>query len=61
MLDGYFAIYPRARLYILDDQGGLQRHMIAYVGDRLARDRRRLSDLVSEGQTVFIFQALSGG
>jgi molybdopterin synthase sulfur carrier subunit len=61
VLDGYFAAYPRSRRYILDDQGGLRRHMIAFVGDRPAKDRVRLSDPVAEGQTVFIFQALSGG
>jgi len=61
VLENYFAAYPRARRYILDDQGAVQRHMIVFVGDYPAKDRERLSDPVRDGQTVFIFQALSGG
>jgi len=61
VLDGYFAKWPRARRYILDDQNGVQRHVVVFVGDHPVSDRQGLSDLVGEGQTIFVFQALSGG
>lgn len=61
VLDNYFAAHPRARRYILDDQGAVQRHVVVFVGERPVTDRQRLSDPVGEEQTVFVFQALSGG
>jgi sulfur-carrier protein len=59
-LDAYFAGHPRARRYILDDQGALQRHVNVFVDGEPVRDRRALSDTVSDA-TVFVLQALSGG
>ena len=61
VLDRVFAIEPRLRSYILDDQDRVRRHVAIYVnGDRIA-DRERLSDPVGVGDEVFVFQALSGG
>lgn len=51
----------RARGYVLDDQGGLRKHMTIFVDGRLIRDRARLSDPVGEASTIYVFQALSGG
>jgi len=61
VLDNYFALHPRARRYILDDQGAVQRHVVVFVGDHPVTDRRRLTDRVKDEQVVFVFQALSGG
>lgn len=47
--------------YVLDDQGGLRRHVHLAVNDALVVDRKTLSDRVQDGGTVYIFQALSGG
>ena len=61
VLDGYFAGNPRARSYVLDDQGALRRHMAVYVDGAIIRDRERLGDAVKPDSTVHVFQALSGG
>ncbi|MDX2287607.1 MAG: MoaD/ThiS family protein [Hyphomicrobiaceae bacterium] len=61
VLDALFAANPRARGYVLDDQGGLRRHMTIFLGGRLIVDRSGLSDPVGEDDTLYIFQALSGG
>ena len=61
VLDNYFALHPRARRYILDDQGAVQRHVVVFVGDRPITDRQQLTDTVTDEQIVFVFQALSGG
>jgi molybdopterin converting factor small subunit len=61
VLDHVFAVEPRLRSYILDDQDRVRRHVAIYVnGDRIA-DRERLSDPVGDDDEVFVFQALSGG
>ena len=61
VLDQVFAVEPRLRSYILDDQDRVRRHVAIYVnGDRIA-DRERLSDPVGDDDEVFVFQALSGG
>jgi sulfur carrier protein ThiS len=61
VLDAGFADNTRARSYVLDDQGGLRRHMIVFVNGQAVRDRATLSDPVPEGAEVYVMQALSGG
>jgi sulfur-carrier protein len=56
-----FAEEPRLRGYILDDQGGLRRHLAVFVDGRPVRDRRRLSDAVESDSRIYVVQALSGG
>ena len=61
VLDAVFAQNPRLRGYVLDDQGGLRRHMMIFVdGDQLV-DRERLSDAVKPSSEIYVMQALSGG
>jgi molybdopterin synthase sulfur carrier subunit len=60
-LDAAFAIYPAARGYVLDDQGGLRKHVVVFVNDQMIADRERLSDAVEPNGEIFVFQALSGG
>jgi len=61
VLDNVFASNPQARSYVLDDQAALRRHVTIFVDGRAVRDRARLSDRVTAGSTVYVFQALSGG
>jgi sulfur-carrier protein len=56
-----FADEPRLRGYILDDQGGLRKHLSVFVDGRPVRDRRRLTDAVSTDSRIYVVQALSGG
>ena len=56
-----FAEEPRLRGYILDDQGGLRRHLSVFIDGRPLRDRRRLSDAVETDSRIYVVQALSGG
>ncbi len=59
-LEQVFALEPRLRGYLLDDQGMLRRHMAVFVNGNRVKDRRTLADPVSEGE-VAVLQALSGG
>ena len=61
VLDTVFAANPRARSYVLDDQGSLRKHMAVFVDGRLIRDRARLSDAVAADASIHVMQALSGG
>lgn len=60
-LDAYFAMHPNVRSYVLDEQHMLRRHVVVFIGDAQARDRKTLSDPVLLDQPIFIMQALSGG
>jgi molybdopterin converting factor small subunit len=61
VLDAVFSRNPRARGYVLDDQGELRVHMVVFVNGEQVRDRRGLSDAVPENGEVYVMQALSGG
>ncbi len=61
VLDQVFAGNERARGYVLDDQGGLRRHMIVFVNGEAVHDRTKLSDRVTDGAELYVMQALSGG
>jgi molybdopterin converting factor small subunit len=61
VLENVFARSPRARGYVLDDQSALRKHMIIFVDGHAVRDRAGLTDPVSESDTIYVFQALSGG
>jgi molybdopterin synthase sulfur carrier subunit len=61
VLDNLFAGNPRARSYVLDDQGALRKHMTIFIDGDMIRDRVRLSDPVTMTSQIYVFQALSGG
>ena len=52
---------PGIGYYICDERGRLRTHVNVFVGTRMVRDRRGLSDPVEAGGDVHILQALSGG
>ncbi|MGN6315891.1 MoaD/ThiS family protein [Trinickia sp.] len=60
-LSAAFTEEPRLRGYILDDQGGLRKHLSIFVDGNPVRDRRHLSDAVTQDSRIYVVQALSGG
>ena len=54
-------IAPGFTDYLLDEQGALRRHVNLCINDNFVVDRKTLSDRVQDKDTLFIFQALSGG
>jgi sulfur-carrier protein len=61
VLDAVFAANPRLRGYVLDDQGRLRHHVVAFVDGEQVRDRVGLADPVGARAEVAVMQALSGG
>jgi molybdopterin synthase sulfur carrier subunit len=60
-LDAYFETVPRARSYILDDQGRLRKHVAVFIDGELLTDKRDLGRNVSPDSEIYVMQALSGG
>ena len=60
-LDDAFAINPRLRGYILDDQGHLRANVVVFIDGRRCLDRVALADALEPGSQVYVLQALSGG
>ncbi len=56
-----FSIQDRLGTYVLDDQGGLRKHMTILVDGQRIRDIEKLSDKVGPASEVWVMQALSGG
>ena len=54
-------IAPGFSDYVLDEHGALRRHVILSINGTVVIDRKTLSDRVQDDETVYIFQALSGG
>ncbi len=61
VLEHAFAVQPKLRGYLLDDQGRLRQHVTIFVNGETLRDRARQSDAVRDADEIFVFQALSGG
>lgn len=47
--------------YIIDERGALRRHVKLCINTTIVVDRKALSDKLKEEDTLFVFQALSGG
>lgn len=61
VLGRYFARHPAVRTYVLDDAGALRRHVTVFVDNDQVAHRDAASAVVTDGTTVHVFQALSGG
>lgn len=60
-LDAAFAVNPRLRGYVLDDQGHLRANVVVFIDGKRSSDRSGLSDSLGPDSTVHVLQALSGG
>ena len=61
ILDEVEATYPRARSYLLDEQGKLRGHVNIFIDGNMINDRTGLTDPFSADSEIYIMQALSGG
>lgn len=60
-LQAVFAQHPALRSYVVDDQGAVRTHVVVFADGMAIKDRKVLSDAVSETSEIFVMQALSGG
>ena len=61
ILEAAFTLEPRLRGYVLEDDGGLRKHMNIFLNGQQIDDRQELSDAVEDSDELYIMQALSGG
>ena len=60
-LEEAFAINPRLRGYVLDDQGHVRPNVVVFIDGRRSEDRVRLADALAPDSRVHVMEALSGG
>ncbi len=60
-LDAAFALNPRLRGYVLDDQGHLRANVVVFIDGLRCHDRIALNDALRPHSQVHVLQALSGG
>ena len=53
--------YPGIKDYLIDDQGTLRKHVNIFINGEIIKDRKKLTDPITEKDEVYIIQALSGG
>lgn len=60
-LEAAFAVNPRLRGYVLDDQGHVRPNVVVFIDGRRCDDRVHLTDPLQPHSRVHVMQALSGG
>ena len=60
-LEAAFAVNPRLRGYVLDDQGHLRPYVAVFIDGRRCAERVLLADPLRPDSQVHVLQALSGG
>lgn len=60
-LEAAFALNPRLRGYVLDEQGHMRANVVAFIDGRRCQDRVALDDALQPDSSVYVLQALSGG
>ena len=60
-LEAAFAVNPRLRGYVLDDQAHVRANVVVFIDGRRSDDRISLADALQPDSRVHVMQALSGG
>ncbi len=60
-LEAAFAVNPRLRGYVLDDQQHLRLNVVIFIDGERCDERRLLAQPLRPDSTVHVLQALSGG
>jgi sulfur-carrier protein len=60
-LESVFALHPRLRGYLLDDQSHLRANVVVFVDGKRCHDRKALADPLTPYSRVHVLHALSGG
>ena len=53
--------YPGIKSYLLDEHGGLRRHVNIFIDGNMIGNRKMPNDTFTTNSEIYIIQALSGG
>jgi sulfur-carrier protein len=60
-LDTAFQAAPALRGYVLDEQGGVRKHVAVFINARMIASRSELDLPLAKDDKVMVIQALTGG
>ncbi len=60
-LDDAIAQYPALKTHVLDDKGGLRRHMNVFVNDTHIRELKGLKTKLEDTDRIVLLASISGG
>ncbi|MGE0830114.1 MAG: MoaD/ThiS family protein [Hyphomonadaceae bacterium] len=60
-LAGAFAAHPPLKSYLLDDQGGVRKHIAIFIDGAMIPRASALDHSVAADTEIYVLQALSGG
>jgi sulfur-carrier protein len=60
-LDAAFQAAPALRGYVLDEQGGVRKHVAVFINARMIASRSELDLPLAKDDKVMVIQALTGG
>jgi sulfur-carrier protein len=60
-LEAAFAVNPKLRGYVLDDQQHLRANVVCFIDGRRCTERVALADPLRSDSRIHVLQALSGG
>ena len=60
-LDAMIDAQPALRVHVFDETGGLRQHVLCFVNDTNSRWLESMEAPLSDGDTIRIIQAVSGG
>lgn len=61
VLHAALASAPELTHYVLDDQGHIRKHVAVFVNKTMVLDRQNLDQMLTNGDSVLVIQALTGG
>lgn len=61
VLDTALLAAPELAHYVFDDQGHIRKHVAVFVNKTMLLDRQNLTQTLTDGDSVLVIQALTGG
>jgi len=61
VLHAALAAAPGLSHYVLDDQGHIRKHVAVFINKSMVMDRQNLGQALTDGDSVLVIQALTGG
>lgn len=61
VLQAALAASPELSHYVFDDQGHIRKHVAVFINKTMVLNRQKLDQILNDGDSVLVIQALTGG